>query len=315
MRAFLVLLCASLSLAAFRPHDRHRRGLFSSSSSSCAGGCPNAAATGTWKSSAPFKALTGTYERVGLSLELHVLVTAACTVSGHFVLRDAEGRTLRTELIIGAWSTDHFEVQTVRGGLPTSRHLALFVRSDGTLDVTATSANGSTDNDLSVFRVAGMRRVATVPPPAAARLPNVLFLYVDDLGYADFNVPAFHGRTNVRTPNTANLAAQGMTMTSFYAGANVCTPSRSALLSGRFPIRVGMENDNFRVLISTGMRAGLQNTTKLVSGMLQDAGYRTGMVGKWHVGVGGQRASSDPNSMADSLMPWNRGFESGLKSD
>ncbi|MFN8008592.1 MAG: sulfatase [Terriglobia bacterium] len=113
------------------------------------------------------------------------------------------------------------------------------------------------------------------------RPPNIIIIYADDLGYGDLGC---YGHPTIRTPNLDRMAAQGMRFTSFYSAAPVCTPSRAALLTGRYPIRSGMCNDRFRVLRnnSTGH---LPEGEITIAEALKTRGYATGMVGKWHLGV------------------------------
>src|SRR5512146_2902878 len=108
--------------------------------------------------------------------------------------------------------------------------------------------------------------------PAAVRaekLPNLVIILADDLGYGDLGC---YGHPSIRTPNLDRMAAEGMRFTDFYATAEVCTPSRAALLTGRYPIRSGMCNDRFRVLRrnSTG---GLPGDEITVAERLRDRGY------------------------------------------
>ncbi len=116
---------------------------------------------------------------------------------------------------------------------------------------------------------------------APARPPNIVIILADDLGYGDLGC---YGHPSIRTPNLDRMAAEGMRFTDFYAAAEVCTPSRAALLTGRYPIRSGMCNDRFRVLRrnSTG---GLPADEITVAERLRDRGYATACIGKWHLGV------------------------------
>src|SRR3954463_11416068 len=75
---------------------------------------------------------------------------------------------------------------------------------------------------------------------AAAKLPNIVIILADDLGYGDLGC---YGHPTIRTPNLDRMAAEGIRFTDFYSAADVCTPSRAALLTGRLPIRTGMSGE------------------------------------------------------------------------
>ena len=122
------------------------------------------------------------------------------------------------------------------------------------------------------------------PAPAApeARPPNVVIVVADDLGWGDLG--AF-GNPTIRTPRLDRLASEGQKWTSFYTGESVCTPSRAALLTGRLPVRSGMNpvDDRRRVLFpdSTG---GLPASEITIAELLRGRGYATTAIGKWHLG-------------------------------
>lgn len=111
---------------------------------------------------------------------------------------------------------------------------------------------------------------------SAGRPPNIVVIMADDLGWGDVGV---NGADLIDTPNINRLAEQGIRLTSFYAGSNVCTPSRAALLTGRYPIRSGMQH-----VIFPASDDGLPPEEITIAEMLKDSGYTTGMVGKWHLG-------------------------------
>ncbi len=128
----------------------------------------------------------------------------------------------------------------------------------------------------------------------AAAKPNLLLIVSDDLGYSDLGCL---GVTPVRTPTLDRLAAEGVRATSFYVTAPACTPSRGSILTGRYPQRHGlydlMRNDlvNYghrytpmEYAVSPEMTLGLDPREVTIGDVLQRAGYRTGMVGKWDMG-------------------------------
>jgi len=110
---------------------------------------------------------------------------------------------------------------------------------------------------------------------APARLPNIVIIYCDDLGYGDLGC---YG-SQIRTPNLDRLAAQGIRFTNFYSGNPVCSPSRSALLTGRYCVRAGVP----KVLFPTDQH-GLPASETTIAQTLKPKGYRTMCVGKWHLG-------------------------------
>ena len=115
---------------------------------------------------------------------------------------------------------------------------------------------------------------------SASRPPNFVVIFCDDLGYGD--VGSF-GNPTIRTPNLDRMAAEGQRWTSFYAADSVCTPSRSALLTGRLPIRTGMFSDTRRVLFPDSAE-GLPASEITIAELLKSRGYATAAIGKWHLG-------------------------------
>src|SRR5262245_3693036 len=105
--------------------------------------------------------------------------------------------------------------------------------------------------------------------------PNILFILADDLGWKDVG---YHG-SDIKTPNIDQLAQTGVRLEQFYS-QQICTPSRAALMTGRYPLRYGLQ---MAVIPSAG-RYGLATDECLLPPVLKDAGYRTAIVGKWHLG-------------------------------
>lgn len=110
--------------------------------------------------------------------------------------------------------------------------------------------------------------------------PNVVIIYADDLGYGDLGC---YGSPVIRTPNLDRMAAEGLRFTDFYSGAEVCTPSRAALLTGRYPIRSGMSSPK-RVLFHNS-KGGLPSGEITIAEALKEKGYATMHIGKWHLGI------------------------------
>jgi arylsulfatase A len=132
------------------------------------------------------------------------------------------------------------------------------------------------------------RRPATPPPP-----PNVVIIYADDLGYGDLGC---YGSPTIRTPALDRMAAEGMRFTDFYSAGEVCTPSRAALLTGRYPVRSGMAGGR-RVLFPESA-GGLPPEEVTFAEALRERGYLTAHIGKWHLGV---HAGSRPNDQGFEL--------------
>ena len=110
----------------------------------------------------------------------------------------------------------------------------------------------------------------------AQETPNIIFIYADDMGYGDLGC---YGSKVNRTPNIDKLAAEGMRFTDFYSAATVSSPSRAALMTGRYAIRMGI-NDVFFPTSYTG----IPETEVTMGEAMQSAGYYTGIIGKWHLG-------------------------------
>src|SRR6266545_3615944 len=105
--------------------------------------------------------------------------------------------------------------------------------------------------------------------------PNVVYIMADDLGWKDVG---FHG-SDIRTPNIDKLAETGARLEQFYAQP-MCTPSRAALMTGRYPHRYGLQT----TVIPSGHTYGLPTDEWLLPQALKEADYKTAIVGKWHLG-------------------------------
>lgn len=123
---------------------------------------------------------------------------------------------------------------------------------------------------------------------APERKPNIVMILCDDLGYGD---PGCYGG-RIRTPNIDRMAAEGVRFTDFYAANPVCSPSRAALLTGKYPTRVGVPR-----VLSAADTGGLDLGEKTLADHLKADGYRTMIVGKWHLG------------RTPEYLPHRRGFD------
>jgi arylsulfatase A-like enzyme len=138
---------------------------------------------------------------------------------------------------------------------------------------------------LNLALLTGAAAAGAAPAAPSAASPNVLLIYADDLGYGDVGS---YGATRVRTPRIDSLAAQGLRFTNAHSAAATCTPSRYAILTGEYAWRrqgTGVLPGDARLVIEPGR-------TTLAS-LLKRKGYATGVVGKWHLGLG------------DGQLDWN----------
>ncbi|MFT0860066.1 arylsulfatase B [Ancylobacter sp. G4_0304] len=138
--------------------------------------------------------------------------------------------------------------------------------------------------------IAGLSLLARDARAADAPRPHILYIMADDLGFADVG---FHG-SDIRTPNLDRLGAEGARFGQFYAQP-MCTPTRAALMTGRYPLRYGLQTG----VIPSGADYGLATDEFLLPQALKEAGYRTALVGKWHLGHADRK-----------YWPRQRGFDS-----
>jgi len=121
-------------------------------------------------------------------------------------------------------------------------------------------------------------------------LPNIILILTDDLGYGDLSI---NGNMLIKTPNIDAIAKNGVNLTDFHASANVCTPSRVGLLTGRYAIRAGLAKQ----VIFPKSTHGLEGSEITVAEILKQAGYKTGIFGKWHLGH------------QEGMLPFDQGFD------
>ena len=123
----------------------------------------------------------------------------------------------------------------------------------------------------------GMTLISTATPaPAADQKPNIVYIVADDLGWKDVG---FNGCADIKTPNIDKLAATGAKLSQFYVQP-MCTPTRAALMTGRYPFRYGLQT----IVILSASTYGLATDEWLLPQALKDVGYKTAIIGKWHLG-------------------------------
>jgi arylsulfatase len=126
-------------------------------------------------------------------------------------------------------------------------------------------------------------------PQSKINLPNIVLIFMDDMGYGDLDA---YGSIHYTTPNLNKLAAEGMRFTNFYAAQPVCTASRAGIMTGCYPNRVGLVGALF-----PKAAIGLNSREETIPEVLKKKGYKTGMVGKWHLGD------------AEKFLPLQHGFD------
>lgn len=119
--------------------------------------------------------------------------------------------------------------------------------------------------------------------------PNIIIIFADDLGYGDLGL---FGSEEILTPNIDRLGTEGIKFTEFYAASPICSPSRAALLTGRYPFRQGINHVFFHESMT-----GMAPEEVTIAELLKSVNYRSALIGKWHLGH------------MDRYMPWNQGFD------
>ena len=122
--------------------------------------------------------------------------------------------------------------------------------------------------------------------------PNIVFILTDDLAYADLSS---YGSNDIETPFLDKMASDGVKLTSYYAAQAVCSASRAAILTGCYPNRLGISG-----AFGPKSKKGINPNEFLVSEMLKENDYKTGIFGKWHLGD------------AEKFLPTNHGFDTYL---
>ncbi|MBG29769.1 MAG: arylsulfatase [Opitutae bacterium] len=128
-------------------------------------------------------------------------------------------------------------------------------------------------------RIYSLFFLLSFPAFLVAKLPNVVFILADDLGYGD--VACYNSASRIPTPNIDRLAREGMLFTDAHSPSTVCTPTRYSLLTGRMAFRTGMRG----VFTGAGGPCMIEKERLTLGGMFQVKGYVTALFGKWHVGM------------------------------
>lgn len=146
---------------------------------------------------------------------------------------------------------------------------------------------------------------AQVAAGGARPRPNIVLVFIDDMGYGDLSVT---GNPHVQTPNIDRLANQGMRFTQFYVNSPICSPSRVAISTGTYPFRWGIHSylDSREKNRARGMPDFLDPSAPMLARALKGAGYATGHFGKWHMGGG--------RDVGDAPLPQEYGFDESLTS-
>ena len=136
---------------------------------------------------------------------------------------------------------------------------------------------------LIVFGLIHYRELPAHPGPPDSR-PNFIFIFADDLGWGDLGC---YGNPDIQTPRLDEMASEGLLVTNFYVCSPVCSPSRTAVMTGHFPARHGIHQHLTRdheFNLERGMPDWLDPSVTLLTRLMQQNGYKTAHFGKWHLG-------------------------------
>lgn len=130
---------------------------------------------------------------------------------------------------------------------------------------------------LLLLLAVNSRKLSAQAPHSSTSKPNIIIILMDDMGYGD---PECYNGSGYHTPSINRLAAEGMRFTNFYAAQATCTASRAALLTGCYPNRIGISG-----AIMPWASMALNPKEETIASLLKKNGYKTSMIGKWHLGA------------------------------
>jgi arylsulfatase A len=133
---------------------------------------------------------------------------------------------------------------------------------------------------------------------AGGKKPNIVVMLTDDMGYSDLGC---YGHPYIKTPNIDKFASEGLRLTAAYCGMPICSPSRTALLTGRIPVRAGIYT---QCLVNSTHPMHLRTTEITIAKILQQTGYNTAQFGKWHLNT-----NMDPAQSGNQPRPREHGFD------
>ena len=153
--------------------------------------------------------------------------------------------------------------------------------------------------------LAGLATTVSSTMAAADKKPNILFVFIDDMGFADLSC---FGNYKIKTPNIDKLASEGVKLTNFYVNSPICSPSRVAVMTGQYPQRWGIHSylDARKNNRRRGMKDYLSTDAPVTAQELKKSGYTTAHFGKWHIGGG--------RDVGDAPLPQEYGFDESLVS-
>lgn len=144
----------------------------------------------------------------------------------------------------------------------------------------------------------------------AAERPNIVFIYADDLGWGDLGC---YGHPHLKTPYLDKMASEGVLLTNFYVANPVCSPSRTAVMTGQYPARHSVHRhfSNHENHVANNMPDFLDPNVTLLTRLMQENGYKTGHFGKWH--LGGSKEAPTPSAYGIDVHYTTNSSDSKLK--